>query len=281
MFRKYTGSQDNDSRLSDNSSALPFEEDNQNGAFPDDLLSDFDDASFSGAFLGDTAVPEDSFNEAAPDAAAAEATVGDWDEMPIADTAEESVGELDDMPFADMTEEAVSEPAEPASGVIFAKKRPPAASQEAKRAASAKSPANIRLRLTVALCAILFGLGVIIALKVSNISSDDTVSLNDNPVSNVTPSDGGKTESAAEGDTSSDNVEYKELQLGDNGDDVLKMQQRLTELGYYDASSCTGFFGNYTKKRLIAFQQAAGLEGTGIADSRTLAVLYSDSAPHA
>ena len=42
-----------------------------------------------------------------------------------------------------------------------------------------------------------------------------------------------------------------------------------------------GSFGSKTKAAVEAFQKAAGLDVTGVADEATQELLYSDSAPHA
>lgn len=66
------------------------------------------------------------------------------------------------------------------------------------------------------------------------------------------------------------------LQKDDTGSEVLKMQQRLDELGYmYVAPS--GTFGGGTVQCLKDFQLYNGLEVTGIADAKTLEKLYSDN----
>ena len=72
---------------------------------------------------------------------------------------------------------------------------------------------------------------------------------------------------------------YKALQPGEESKDVMKMQKRLTALGYMNAESCTGYYGDFTKKRLKQFQKKAGLQQTGIADEATLERLYADDAP--
>ena len=66
---------------------------------------------------------------------------------------------------------------------------------------------------------------------------------------------------------------------GSSGDEVVKIQKRLAELGFYDGA-IDGDFGNQTEKAYIAFQQAAGVLVDGIAGSDR-DVLYSDDAPYA
>ena len=74
---------------------------------------------------------------------------------------------------------------------------------------------------------------------------------------------------------------YSPLELGSEGENVRQMQLRLVTLGYIDPKSCTGYFGKYTKNAVKKFQQNAGLNVTGTADSETLRLLYSDNAPKA
>lgn len=72
---------------------------------------------------------------------------------------------------------------------------------------------------------------------------------------------------------------YKTLRKGSAGDEVMKMQQRLYKLGYITEDSCTGYYGDYTTKKIKLFQKKAGLKQTGVADPTTLARLYADDAP--
>ena len=65
---------------------------------------------------------------------------------------------------------------------------------------------------------------------------------------------------------------------GDSGDDVLKLQNRLYELGYL-LDDRDGTYGTKTQTAVKMFQQAAGLEITGICDSATLTAIYADDAP--
>lgn len=68
-----------------------------------------------------------------------------------------------------------------------------------------------------------------------------------------------------------------ELKLGDSGDAVLKMQERLDELGYmfthYD-----GTFDNGTEQAVKDFQLTNGYYTTGVAGEEFLNLLYSDQA---
>ena len=71
---------------------------------------------------------------------------------------------------------------------------------------------------------------------------------------------------------------YIGLVSGNTGSAVTAMQQRLIELGWLSGSA-DGDYGKNTVNAVKAFQNAAGLSATGDADSNTLSVLYSGSAP--
>ena len=73
-------------------------------------------------------------------------------------------------------------------------------------------------------------------------------------------------------------VTYKTLSKGDKSDEVLDMQNRLFMLGFL-LDDRDGAFGSKTQTAVKLFQQAAGLEATGIADSQTLTRLYAEDAP--
>ena len=75
-------------------------------------------------------------------------------------------------------------------------------------------------------------------------------------------------------------VVYNPLQKGDKNDAVLQLQERLYRLGYLNDDR-DGAFGGKTQTALKQFQERAGLEATGIADSATQTLLFSDSAPYA
>ncbi|SKB12207.1 Peptidoglycan-binding domain 1 protein [Planktothrix sp. PCC 11201] len=59
---------------------------------------------------------------------------------------------------------------------------------------------------------------------------------------------------------------------GDSGTQVRQIQQRLQELGYFNANA-TGNFGGLTKDAVIRFQRDAGLSADGIVGPKTLAAL--------
>lgn len=68
-----------------------------------------------------------------------------------------------------------------------------------------------------------------------------------------------------------------ELKLGDEGDEVRRMQKRLDELGYMPVAA-SGYFGEATEQAVKNFQLANGLLVHGIANEETLALLYSEQA---
>lgn len=72
-------------------------------------------------------------------------------------------------------------------------------------------------------------------------------------------------------------VYTRELRLGDEGPDVLALQQQLGLLGFFKGSA-DGRFGQDTQQALIDFQKDNGLLASGILDEITFDVLFSDEA---
>ena len=66
------------------------------------------------------------------------------------------------------------------------------------------------------------------------------------------------------------------LQKGDRGDDVLRVQNRLSQLKYLYTAD--GSFGDLTYYALMYFQKRNGLPGTGVADRATQELLFSEEA---
>ncbi|MBE9226759.1 peptidoglycan-binding protein [Phormidium sp. LEGE 05292] len=64
------------------------------------------------------------------------------------------------------------------------------------------------------------------------------------------------------------------LKIGDRGQEVKDIQQRLKALGYYKGNN-TGSFGSLTKQAVTRFQKQAGLTPNGIVDSSTKAALFT------
>jgi peptidoglycan hydrolase-like protein with peptidoglycan-binding domain len=85
-----------------------------------------------------------------------------------------------------------------------------------------------------------------------------------------------KTEEKTE-ETTSQEEEKTSYQLGDSGDKVITIQEKLTELNYYNGE-LSGYYGDVTSNSIIAFQQANDLEATGICDEETYKALTSKSA---
>lgn len=67
------------------------------------------------------------------------------------------------------------------------------------------------------------------------------------------------------------------LRSGMDNSDVVTMQKRLKELGYFNGS-CTGYYGSKTLSAVKAFQAANGLGKDGVAGEKTLAKMFSSSA---
>lgn len=74
-----------------------------------------------------------------------------------------------------------------------------------------------------------------------------------------------------------DYVERKAVQRGDKGENALAVQTRLIELGYLGGTA-DGDFGKKSEAAVKIFQKANRLEETGIADSITQYVMYSEEA---
>lgn len=100
--------------------------------------------------------------------------------------------------------------------------------------------------------------------------------------SSESPSDMSSTASDSSSSSSSEPSSDSKLtswRNGSSGEEVKKIQNRLTELGFY-TGEIDGNFGDGTEEAYRAFQKAAGLVVDGIAGSDR-EVLYSDDAPYA
>lgn len=73
-------------------------------------------------------------------------------------------------------------------------------------------------------------------------------------------------------------VVYVTLEKGSKGDEVRALQQRLIDL-FYLGGKADGDYGSKTKAGVERFQEASGLDVTGVADPATQAMLFSDDAP--
>ena len=99
--------------------------------------------------------------------------------------------------------------------------------------------------------------------------------------SSTTPSGSSSSSVSSSSGSSSSSKKSKPTSWskGSSDDEVVKIQKRLAELGYYDGA-VDGDFGDLTDAAFRAFQKAAGLTVDGIAGSDR-EVLYSDNAPYA
>lgn len=70
---------------------------------------------------------------------------------------------------------------------------------------------------------------------------------------------------------------YTTLKHNSSGAPVQRLQQRLSELGYYHESVNT-YYDAFVSDAVKGFQKASGLEATGTADEKTQAALYASSA---
>ena len=75
----------------------------------------------------------------------------------------------------------------------------------------------------------------------------------------------------------SENAQTYRIKRFDTGTDVIRMQQRLEELGYY-FDRINGYFGPNTEQAVMLFQAINGLTVSGELDYDAWAILYSDEA---
>ena len=69
----------------------------------------------------------------------------------------------------------------------------------------------------------------------------------------------------------------QELKLGMNNQDVKELQDVLKAKGYFTYHTSTGYYGPITKDAVSRFQQAVGLNVTGVATTDTLQKLGKSS----
>lgn len=67
------------------------------------------------------------------------------------------------------------------------------------------------------------------------------------------------------------------IRKGDEGDNVILLQMRLADLGYFD-TAITGYFGDVTENAVIAFQKENKLTADGKVGQQTSDVLFSNEA---
>jgi len=68
------------------------------------------------------------------------------------------------------------------------------------------------------------------------------------------------------------------LKKGSKGEDVVRLQLKLIELGYLSPGSNDGDFGSATETAVKAFQASNGLKEDGIAGKDTQTRMYSPEA---
>lgn len=71
-------------------------------------------------------------------------------------------------------------------------------------------------------------------------------------------------------------VPYYKVSNGDDGDDILQIQQRLYQLGYLSADSVTGHFGDTTETAVKKMQERNGISVDGTVGKESINLLYSD-----
>ena len=80
--------------------------------------------------------------------------------------------------------------------------------------------------------------------------------------------------------TEIDGVRYRNLKLGDEGDDVLRLKQRMQELGYFvDNAQLTGDYNITMEERVKRIQSRIGVEVNGIATPQLQSMIFSDQLP--
>ena len=106
-----------------------------------------------------------------------------------------------------------------------------------------------------------------------------TYSFGSDGVSNQTPDDTSEKATASVSKKKA-NAKKTAWSIGDEGDQVIKIQERLKELGFYN-DEITGYFGEKTQKAYKEFQKAAGVTVDGICGESDRDILYSSGAPYA
>ncbi len=71
-------------------------------------------------------------------------------------------------------------------------------------------------------------------------------------------------------------AEYRTLQQGDSGEDVLALKNRMYELGYFTNTNFSSEYNKITVERVKRLQKANGLEETGIATVALQELIFSD-----
>lgn len=95
---------------------------------------------------------------------------------------------------------------------------------------------------------------------------------------NTSSTPGSSSSSSTASGTSSSGLNLNQtIKFGAQGDDVMKMQKRLQELGYMFVAP-SGLYAEATQQSVKDFQYLNGITVTGVADPATLQKLFSSSA---
>ena len=84
----------------------------------------------------------------------------------------------------------------------------------------------------------------------------------------------------APAETETPSIDWPLLNTGSRGEYVVRLQERLIELGYLEGEA-DGDYGGATRSAVRRFQTVADLEADGIAGQATQSLLFSDLAPAA
>ncbi len=90
--------------------------------------------------------------------------------------------------------------------------------------------------------------------------------------------DGGQA--VSEGNTAEDKTTYNLLEIGDSGEGVKRLQERLIELGYLTGEA-DGKYGQMTSNAVSAAQAKMGMKATGSAGPQFQKALFAANAPAA
>ena len=87
----------------------------------------------------------------------------------------------------------------------------------------------------------------------------------------------GGTAVVAETAQTAEETQYRELQKGDSGPDVLALKQRMYYLGYFNSlKNLTNKYNDVMAKRVAQLQKNNGLDATGIATPELQELIFSD-----
>lgn len=86
-----------------------------------------------------------------------------------------------------------------------------------------------------------------------------------------------EAQTSAQADEEEEEETPTSFKSGDNHEEIVKIQERLAELNFYDGIA-DGDFGAMTEQAIKDFQGANGITQTGVADEFTLQMLFSNLA---